>query len=174
MKSAPGSSITLSWTPILYTADSGGYNVYYSTSSGGGYTLYDTTADKLASEMEVTGLAIDTTYFFVVQSQTDPHSMNQNTVLSGYSNEVYAATFTDSDLDGFPDALEIDIFGDLAQGPDDDPDNDGYTNLEEYNNQTDPTVDQEYQALVDLYNNAGGASWFDGTGWTGTQGTQVT
>ena len=89
-------SVEVSWTPILYTADSGGYQVFYSTSSGGPYTLFDTTADKFASQMEVTGLDPGTTYFFVVQTRTDPHIQNQNTVDSANSQEATAKTTGDS------------------------------------------------------------------------------
>ena len=56
-------SIEVSWTPILYTADSGGYQVFYSTSSGGPYTASGTTIDKSASQVEVTRLSPGTTYF---------------------------------------------------------------------------------------------------------------
>lgn len=45
----------------------------------------------------------------------------------------------DSDGDGLPDSWEIEYFGDLSHGPDEDFDGDGYTNLEEYEAGTDPT-----------------------------------
>ncbi len=38
----------------------------------------------------------------------------------------------DADGDGLPDDWEIELFGDLAQGPNDDPDSDGMPNIEEY------------------------------------------
>ena len=44
---------------------------------------------------------------------------------------VYGGTDTDSD--GLLDAWEIRWFGDLSYGPDDDPDHDGLSNLEEFN-----------------------------------------
>jgi hypothetical protein len=84
-----GSSVEVSWTPISYTEDPGGYLVYYSMVSGRNYTPYnDITADKSISKMEVTGLNPDTTYYFVVQTRTDPHTNNSNTVVSNYSREV--------------------------------------------------------------------------------------
>jgi hypothetical protein len=89
-------SIDVSWTPIIYTADSGGYQVFYSTSSGGPYTKFGTTIDKSASQMEVTGLNPGTTYFFVVKTRTDPHMQNQNTVDSENSQETTATTTGDS------------------------------------------------------------------------------
>jgi len=39
----------------------------------------------------------------------------------------------DSDGDALPDSWEEEHFGNLEQGPEDDPDGDGYSNLEEYN-----------------------------------------
>ncbi len=83
------SSVEVSWTPISYTADPGGYLVYYSTKSGKNYTLFnDITTGKSISKMEVTGLNPGTTYYFVVQTRTDPHTNNQDTVVSNYSREV--------------------------------------------------------------------------------------
>ncbi len=46
----------------------------------------------------------------------------------------------DTDADGLSDAWEIEHFGDLAQGPNDDPDRDGLTNLEEFLQGSDPTL----------------------------------
>ncbi len=83
--SPTASSLTVSWTPIAYTGDTGGYQVFYASSSGGPYTLFGTTANKSASSLAVTGLAPSSGYYFVVQTQTDPHGLNQNTVLSEQS-----------------------------------------------------------------------------------------
>jgi hypothetical protein len=59
---------------------------------------------------------------------------------------VNVSAITDSDNDGLPDSWEEEYFGNLDQDADDDPDNDGFDNLEEYNNGTDPTVsDKEEQ-----------------------------
>ena len=85
-------SVALSWTPIAYTGDTGGYEVFYATSSGGPYTLSGTTADKTVAGWTVTGLAAGTPYYFVVQSVTYPNENNQNTVTSGPSAEVGATT----------------------------------------------------------------------------------
>ena len=46
---------------------------------------------------------------------------------------------TDSDADGLPDWWEYKYFGNLSQTGAGDPDADGYTNLQEYQNGTDPT-----------------------------------
>ena len=46
----------------------------------------------------------------------------------------------DSDNDGLPDEWEYSYFGNLYQGPNDDFDNDGYTNAQEYAKGTNPKV----------------------------------
>jgi uncharacterized repeat protein (TIGR02543 family) len=84
------SSIQVSWTPIPFTDNPGGYRVLYSTTSGGDYTFFDITTDKTAASMTVTGLVPGTPYYFVVQTRTETHNDNQNTVDSEYSNEVAA------------------------------------------------------------------------------------
>jgi hypothetical protein len=89
-------SVALSWTPIAYTADTGGYEVYYATVSGGPYTLSGTTADKTVTGGTVTGLAPGTPYYFIVESVTFPNDNNQNTVTSGPSTEVSATTSASS------------------------------------------------------------------------------
>lgn len=92
-------SATVSWTPIAYTADTGAYEVGLSTTSGSGYVFNHVTADKLASGISLSGLALNTTYYAVVRTVTQPHAQNPNTVTSLNSAEF---TFTT----GFdPDAL---------------------------------------------------------------------
>jgi len=87
------SSIQVSWTPIVYSSGPGRYIVLRSTSSGGPYSPAGSTADKSASSLTITGLRPSTTYYFVVQTVTDPHKNNRNTVASEYSSEVSAATY---------------------------------------------------------------------------------
>jgi hypothetical protein len=45
----------------------------------------------------------------------------------------------DSDGDGLPDWWELQYFGNLGQGASDDPDGDGVTNLQEYQQGRNPT-----------------------------------
>jgi Leucine-rich repeat (LRR) protein len=82
------STATVSWTPIAYTADAGGYRVYLSTTSGGGYGLAATTANKAATSATLDGLTPGTTYFIVVETVTSPGSFNDNTVTSERTAEV--------------------------------------------------------------------------------------
>jgi Leucine-rich repeat (LRR) protein len=89
---ATETSISLTWEPILYTNDSGGYEVYYALDPFGDYTLFDTTPDKTVNSMIVTGLEPGTEYYFRVRTVTYPHTYNQNTVYSEYTAEISAAT----------------------------------------------------------------------------------
>src|SRR5438552_640893 len=88
------SSIEVSWTPIAYSADPGRYVVLQSTLRGGPYSPAGSSADKRVSSLSLTGLRPSTTYYFVVQTVTDPHKNNRNTVASEYSSEVSVATYS--------------------------------------------------------------------------------
>ncbi len=90
------SSITLSWTPIAFQDCAGGYEIFFSDTSGGAYEYFDITADKTVGQMEVTGLTPGTSYYFVIRtvSECDPG------IYSVYSREVFASTlFLKGDVD---------------------------------------------------------------------------
>jgi subtilisin family serine protease len=89
-------TVQISWDPIPYTTDSGLYHVFFSTNKGGPYSRCGSTTDKMSANMNVSGLSANTTYYFVVQSETLPHTNNENSVRSAYSNEVSAATVGDA------------------------------------------------------------------------------
>lgn len=86
-------SLVIGWTPIAYTADNGGYRVYYSTTPGGPYDKSGGAADdKTVSKLEVTGLKQSTTYYFVVQTWTGTHGSNRNGIKSKFSKVVSVTT----------------------------------------------------------------------------------
>lgn len=85
-------SITLSWIPIMYKQDRGGYRVFYRMPPDGPYQAVGVTADKSTVRIEINGLAKSTDYYFVLQTWTDPHSMNRNKIESRYSEEFRTAT----------------------------------------------------------------------------------
>jgi len=99
-RSLSSASVEVSWLPIYYKADSGGYRVFWRKIHTGTYTLFDTTEDKWASQVEISGLTSNTTYYIVVQTRTESHDGNQNTVDSEYSEEVVATTGGDGDTGG--------------------------------------------------------------------------
>jgi len=91
ISAVPGSSsVIVSWTPITYTGNTGGYRILVGTTSGGPYTFSTQTANKSVSSQLVTGLTPGVPYYFVVQTRTDAHSNNDNVVDSENSGEVSA------------------------------------------------------------------------------------
>jgi Leucine-rich repeat (LRR) protein len=86
------SSIKVSWTPIKYKEDKGGYVIYYSTSPRGPWIDAGMTENKSTNSFEITGLSPGKKYYFVVQTRTDPHLKNKNTVISEYSKDVFEST----------------------------------------------------------------------------------
>jgi hypothetical protein len=97
-----GSSIRVSWTPIVYTQFTGGYNVYYSASPGGPWKLAGTTENKSSDWFTITGLNASTTYYIVINTQTHANVVNKNSVVSDWSEEVSAATGSQGVTDANP------------------------------------------------------------------------
>ncbi|MFA5343323.1 MAG: hypothetical protein WC381_05105, partial [Kiritimatiellia bacterium] len=69
-----------------------------------------------------------------------------------YISHKYGVTLAlvDQDGDGMPDGWELEYFGNLDYGPNDDPDHDGLTNLQEYQYRTDPlNADTDWDGYFD-------------------------
>ena len=84
-------TVRISWTPIIYTGDTGGYRVYYSTHVKGPYAFAGQTGTKFDTSLQVTGLNPGTLYYFRVITRTDPHAYNLDTVDSRHG-EILSAT----------------------------------------------------------------------------------
>jgi hypothetical protein len=82
-----GTSLSVSWTPIPYTADGGYYDVVVST-SGGPFQSLGHTTDKTAGGFVVTGLTPGQTYQVSVRTTTPAHGTQPNTVTSIGSDPV--------------------------------------------------------------------------------------
>lgn len=74
-------------------------------------------------------LAYPFSFSFTTEGSTNPQPDDDDDITNT----------TDSDLDSLPDSWEDKYFSNLTYGPDNDPDGDGLTNLEEYNLGSDPT-----------------------------------
>jgi hypothetical protein len=92
----------------------------------------------------VTGSAITLTFLtpladgpYAVVLEVSDESDPQNTATAAWLFTI-STEQDDSDHDGLPDAWERENFGDLGNGPDDDPDGDGLRNSHEHSLQTDP------------------------------------
>ncbi|RLF48464.1 MAG: hypothetical protein DRN20_04470, partial [Thermoplasmata archaeon] len=78
------------------------------------------------------------TYYYRVMAKRDGEN-------SSWSNVVFVVVeIADKDNDGLPDSWEYDYFGDLKEGAADDYDGDGFTNIQEYESNTDPTDPEDY------------------------------
>jgi len=83
----PRPFIALSWEPITYTGDTGGYRVFKST-NGVQFTFVAQTANKSATAHRIYGLTPGTIYYFMIRTRTDAHQNNNNIVDSERSRIV--------------------------------------------------------------------------------------
>lgn len=87
-------------------------------------------------------------------------SANMPTLDPSHAN--FSGTAPDIDQDGLEDEWEFRELLSYVQGPTDDPDGDGFNNLMEYNNGTDPLVNEtvlavleNYELRAEIYRNSG-------------------
>ncbi len=109
-------SVRLSWTPIAYTDDDGGYRIFYAEQTGGKWIEAGMTTDKNVDTFDVVNLRPDTSYSFFIRTQTDPHvtdplNFNKNAVVSEPGSIVTigagdSGDNEDMDRDGLTDAIE--------------------------------------------------------------------
>ena len=90
--------ILVSWLPIAYTGNTGRYIVLISQDPGGPYTPAGQTTDKTTSSVQVTGLTPGERYYFVVRTQTDPHTYNGYLIESGTSAEASAMAWLQTEV----------------------------------------------------------------------------
>lgn len=84
-------SAIVSWTPILYIYDEGGYEVTASP-VGGGASVVATTPSKEITSIILRGLSASTSYNLTVRSTTHPHGYQQNFIRSAPSASVSFTT----------------------------------------------------------------------------------
>ena len=89
--------------------------------------------------------------YSVTCTATDPGGLKNSTTLV-----VHVTTDDDSDNDKLPDSWEMQYFHDLSHGAGDDPDGDGFTNWDEFNMATDPTVNNNVKKDDDTTSGVGG------------------
>jgi len=90
--SPAGSSLVVSWSPILYQSDTGGYQVFVASQRRGPFTLAGTVPSKALGWYQVTGLQPGTTYYFYVCSSTLAHPFNPTDLMSPPSAVVSGTT----------------------------------------------------------------------------------
>lgn len=75
-------SATLTWIPIRYYWDGGGYQVVVSTSPNGTPVTLATTTSKEVDTITVRNLSPTTHYYFTLTAITHPHDFQQNLLIS--------------------------------------------------------------------------------------------
>jgi hypothetical protein len=83
-----GNSARVSWMPIPYSKDPGGYRILYSTKPGGPYIPYGRTLDKTVSQIDFVLPDPNAIYFLVIQTRTEAHEQNKNAIESEFSAEI--------------------------------------------------------------------------------------
>lgn len=82
----------ISWKPIGYIYDEGGYRVSVSTTPGGAPEVVATTGWKDSEDILVRGLRPSTTYYATVATVTHPHDYQQNFLMSDATAPVSFTT----------------------------------------------------------------------------------
>ncbi|MBV7334619.1 fibronectin type III domain-containing protein [Chloroflexi bacterium TSY] len=75
-------SVTLTWDPIPYIDDSGGYEIGLADQFGGPYTLHGQTSSKKVSTYVVDDLKPGQTYYIGIRTFTNAHDDQPNDVIS--------------------------------------------------------------------------------------------
>jgi Leucine-rich repeat (LRR) protein len=87
-----GDSVVLTWTPIAYVYDEGGYQVEFAPSAGGPFTVATMTESKNFSAEVVEDLQPLTPYFFRIRAVTWGHDSQQNDIISDPTPVVSTST----------------------------------------------------------------------------------
>lgn len=82
--------VAVSWTPVTYVDDGGGYEINYGVDRGGPYTERRSVPGKASSNATIDGLLPGTTYYFVVRTVTPAHAddFQQNDLASASTQEI--------------------------------------------------------------------------------------
>jgi hypothetical protein len=109
------SAATLGWDPIEYpSADR--YRIWYATTPGGPY-MDAGAVPTYYTNLTVGGLEPETAYYFVVRTETDPHTYNQNALVSDPSVEVNGVTTVTMDYSIGIEKATDGVDADMAPGP---------------------------------------------------------
>jgi Leucine-rich repeat (LRR) protein len=113
LKSVEGNTwkdLVLSWTPIPYTSNNGGYEIYYATHPDGPYERRYVTTSKLDSSYTFTNLLINETYYFKLRTVTYAHINNPNTLTSDYTPILPVTIFQLTERPDNPKNLEAEAY----------------------------------------------------------------
>ncbi|ETR71715.1 MAG: hypothetical protein OMM_07935, partial [Candidatus Magnetoglobus multicellularis str. Araruama] len=92
---ATQNSVTLSWEPIAFVSENGGYEILYQINETGPFYKAAKTNSKSVTTITVENLAPDTLYTFDIRTLTESHANNQNRVESYMRRGVTVRTEND-------------------------------------------------------------------------------
>jgi len=104
------SELILSWDPIAYTSDDGGYEIYMASHPDGPYVRQYVTSSKLDNTYLVQGLSINTTYYFKIRTFTSSHDHNPNKLYSEYTPILPVTVYKLIDRPDNPDKLAAETY----------------------------------------------------------------
>jgi len=111
-------SVSVTWTPISYTADAGYYEVFSAT-QGSLYSSAGKTISKSISGLLVNGLTPGQNYSFVVRTFTPKHGLQQSDLLSDSSDPVTTQPVNQSPVatnDSYTTSQNTPLTIDIAHG----------------------------------------------------------
>jgi len=85
-------SVWLHWSPVSYSSDPGGYELYVRETGTSAWIRQNTLASKASQSYPFSDLTPGTAYEFALRTYTDPHGFNANRVLSDLSTHVTGTT----------------------------------------------------------------------------------
>ena len=124
---------------------SGDYKLIVEYETGNNY-LFDLSTD-IGESNDISGSMPDITRDLCIQLRDHLKTVNASMPTLDPSHPDFSGTAPDIDNDGLEDEWEFRELLAYTYGPNDDPDGDGMTNLEEFNDGTDPYLDESILAL---------------------------
>jgi hypothetical protein len=149
-----GPSITFNANPMSVVA--GGQTALTWTSNADSCNASGDWSDSIASSGTATKMLTNTSTYVLTCTLNGVQAVDYVTVQVTSSGGNNPPANDDTDTDGLPDVWEQQYFGNLLSDGNDDNDQDGFTNWDEYNQGTDPTI---YNAP-----DSGGSGGSGGTG----------
>ena len=107
-------SVKLSWTPIVYSTNPGGYEIFLV--DDGSYIFVGITPDKNNLNWVISNLEPGKEHCFALRSVTDPHDMNLNTVYSNFTEDVCVTTPSLSPPEAIENLISDMVDIDLPEG----------------------------------------------------------
>ncbi|ETR71102.1 MAG: hypothetical protein OMM_02742 [Candidatus Magnetoglobus multicellularis str. Araruama] len=104
------SELILSWDPIPYTANDGGYEIYKAQHPDGPYDRIYVTPTKSAMSHTDSNLSMNHTYYYKLRTITFPHANNPNSLTSNYTPILPVTVYQLTDRPDNPSNLTAETY----------------------------------------------------------------